>query len=334
MKPAMTRNSNRENAMTVKAPTPTDLLQAKSFVAAHYPRTPLYPAPILSRDHGREIFVKYENHGPVRSFKARGALYRLSLLTAPQRERGVVTASTGNHGQGIAYAGALLSVPTTTVVPEGSPRIKTDNIRALGGELRITGKSLHEAEVEAKAIAKRDGKLFIEDGDDAGLMAGAGTLAWEILDQLPTVSAIIVPVGGGNLISGVALVAKRLRPDIRIIGVQSAQAPSVYHSWKEKVIREALCKTSAGGLATSRPGKLAFAVLKDLVDSMILVSDAELNEGILTVLGATGQIAEGAGAAPFAALKKVRSGLGAGGIVLILTGGNLPVEDLRKIMAV
>jgi threonine dehydratase len=317
--------------MTAHPPTPAELLRARSYLARHYPRTPLYPAPLLSRAHGGEIHVKYENHGPVRSFKARGALYRLSRLRGEERTRGVVTASTGNHGQGIAYAGAALGIPTTIVVPEGAPPLKTDNIGRLGGRLRIAGRTLHEAEQEAKALASREGMLFIEDGDDAGLMAGAGTIAWEILEDLPDAAAILVPVGGGNLIAGIALVAKQLRPDIRIIGVQSAEAPAVYRSWQDKVPREAPCRTSAGGLATGRPGQLAFAMLRDRVDSMLLVSDAELDQAILTVIETTGQIAEGAGAAPFAALRKPGSRAERGSTVLILTGGNLPLGDLRRI---
>jgi threonine dehydratase len=316
-----------------QAPSPLDLLRARAFIAAHYARTPLYPAPVLSRECGCELFVKHENHGPIRSFKARGALYRLSLLDAVQKQRGVVTASTGNHGQGIAFAGRVLEVLTTIVVPEDAPRIKTDNIRFLGGELRVIGTDLAEAEREARTIAEREGKILIEDGDDAGLMAGAGTIAWEILDQLPETSAIVVPVGGGNLIAGIALVARRLKPGIRIIGVQSEAAPSVYRSWQSKRVIEAASTTFAGGLATSHPGALAFSVLSGLVDSMVLVSEADLHEGILTALRTTGQIAEGAGAAVFAALKPLKPELSGLKTVLILSGGNLPIEDLQKLMS-
>jgi threonine dehydratase len=319
------------NALTTP-PTPVDLLRARSFVAAHYLRTPLYPATALSQEYACDLFVKYENHGPIRSFKARGALYRLSLLDEEQRCRGVVTASTGNHGQGVAFAGKVLKVPTTIVVPQNAPRIKTDNIRFLGGDLRIVGTSLAEAEMEARTISDREGKILIEDGDDSGLMAGAGTVAWEILDQLPDSSAIVVPVGGGNLIAGIALVAKCLKPAIRIIGVQSEAAPSVYQSWKDKRMIEAPSRTFAGGLATSHPGRLAFSVFRNLVDLMVLVSEEELREGILTVLRTTGQIAEGAGAAVFAGLKPLRSELSRLKTVLVLSGGNLPFEDLRQLM--
>jgi threonine dehydratase len=313
-------------------PTSEDFLKARAFIERNYLRTLLYPSALLSQEHGCEVFVKYENHGPVRSFKARGALYRLSLLSADERQRGVVAASTGNHGQGIAYAGRVLSIPTAIVVPQDAPRIKTDNIRFLGSELVMSGQLLSDSEHEARSISRRTGKILIEDGEDAGLMAGAGSIAWEILDQLPNASAIIVPVGGGNLIAATAFVAKMLRPDIRIIGVQSAAAPSVYESWRQGAVKTEPCTTFAGGLATSHPGTLAFSVLQNLVDSIMLVSEEELRNGIMTALMSTGQLTEGAGAASFAALPKVASTLRGQKVVLLLTGGNLPVEDLKQLL--
>jgi threonine dehydratase len=321
-----------ETASSGPAPTAEDFLKARSFIERNYLRTPLYPSPLLSQQHGCEVHVKYENHGPVRSFKARGALYRLSLLSAAERQRGVVAASTGNHGQGIAYAGRALSVPTTIVVPQDAPRIKTDNIRFLGSELVFSGTLLSDSENEARAIASRTGRVLIEDGEDAGLMAGAGSIAWEILDQLPDASAIIVPVGGGNLIAATAFVAKLLRRDIKIIGVQSEAAPSVYQSWREGLVKTEACTTFAGGLATSHPGALAFGVLRNLVDSMILVSEAALRTGMMTALASTGQLTEGAGAASFAALPKIAPELPGQKLVVLLTGGNLPVEDLRHLL--
>lgn len=310
----------------------TDLLKARRFMEHHYLRTPLDPVAALSREYGLEAYVKFENHGPVRSFKTRGALYRLSLLSEEERRRGVITASTGNHGQGIALAGNRLSVPTVIVVPEGTPRLKSDNIQLLGAELRIAGHDLGEAEKKARSLAASMGMVFIEDGDDPGLMAGAGTIAWEILDQLPEVDAIVIPVGGGNLIAGMALVAKLLRPDIRIIGVQSEAAPAVYESWRQGSIVQSPSNTFAGGLATARPGHLAFSVLKDLVDTMVLVSESDLRRAVLTVLAKTGQLAEGAGAAAFAALPMLAPSLSGGKVVLLLSGGNIPVEDLKTLI--
>jgi threonine dehydratase len=316
----------------MSGPDATELLKARAFIERNYLRTALRPAPLLSREHGCEVFVKCENHGPVRSFKARGALYRLSQLSPEQRLRGVVTASTGNHGQGMALAGRLLGVPTTVVVPEGTPAIKSDNIRFLGAELRIAGADLAAAEAEMRAIATATGRLIVEDGEDAALMAGAGTIAWEILDQLPDAGAIVVPVGGGNLIAGTALVAKWLRPDIRIVGVQSEAAPAVYESWRNGSPTAARCETFAGGLATSRPGALAFSVLKERVDSMLLVSEDALRRAVVTALAATGEVVEGAGAAPFAGLAAAAPALAGRKVVLLLSGGNLPIEELRELL--
>jgi threonine dehydratase len=314
------------------APTIVDFLKARAFIERNYLRTPLLAIPNLSQRYGCEIFAKYENQGPVRSFKARGALYRLSLLNEDERRRGVIAASTGNHGQGVAYAGRMLSVPVTIVVPERTPALKTDNIVYLGGKLIVCGTSLYDAEEEARAIAARTGQVIIEDGEDAGLMAGAGTIVWEILDQLPNASAIVVPVGGGNLIAATAFIAKLLRPDIQIIGVQSEAAPAVCESWLKGEITTLPCTTFAGGLATSRPGMLAFSVLRELVDTFLLVGEDDLRCGVATAIATTGQLAEGAGAAPFAALQQIAPSLLGRKVVLLLTGGNLPVDELRSFL--
>lgn len=328
----MTSGAASQQSSVGARPTVTDLLKARRFMERHYLRTPLDPVAALSREYGLEAYVKFENHGPVRSFKARGALYRLSLLSEDERVRGVITASTGNHGQGIALAGRRLSVPTVIVVPVGTPRLKSDNIQLLGAELRIAGHDLAEAENEARSLAASMGMVFIEDGDDPGLMAGAGTIAWEILDQLPEVDAIIIPVGGGNLIAGMALVTKLLRSDIRIIGVQSNAAPAVHESWRQGSVVRTPSNTFAGGLATARPGHLAFSVLKDLVDTMVLVSEDDLRRAMLTVLAKTGQLAEGAGAAAFAALPMLAPSLSGGKVALLLSGGNIPIEDLKTLI--
>ena len=182
----MIQPSSQSKGRTITGiPAPADLLDAHSMLAHHYPRTPLYFSAALSRQSGCEVFVKYENHGPVRSFKARGALYRLSLLSADERRRGVVAASTGNHGQGIAYAARVLGISATVVVPDGTPELKTDAIESHDCELRIIGGDLAESNEEAQTIAAREGKLFVEDGNDGGLMAGAASIAWEVLEELP-----------------------------------------------------------------------------------------------------------------------------------------------------
>jgi threonine dehydratase len=314
-------------------PTPAQLLEARAVVARHHPRTPLHRSARLSQESGCSVHVKHENHGPIRSFKARGALYRVSLLSPDERAAGVVTASTGNHGQGIAYASAREGVASTVVAPEGAPSIKLDAMLLLGATVRVDGADLAESTRIAAELAAAEGMTYVEDGDDGGLMAGAGTIAWEILEDLPRADVLVVPVGGGNLIAGVALVAKRLRPDLRIVGVQSSAAQSVYLSFREGRVVEAACETFAGGLATSYPGRLAFSVVRDLVDEIRLVEEDELRRGIARVLATTGQVAEGAGAAAFAALDRYGSEWRGANVVLILTGGNTPVGELRETLA-
>lgn len=309
-------------------PTIVELLEARGIVAQYLPRTALHRSENLSRIHRCHVYVKYENHSAIRSFKARGAVYSLWRLPQPERQAGVVTASTGNHGQGIAYAGRTLGVPATIVVPQNTPELKSDAIRSFGGEVRVFGEAIEEASAHARDIARREGKIYIEDGEDGGLMAGAASIAWEIFEDLPDVSAIVAPVGSGNLLAAVTLVAKTLNAGVKIIGVQSEAAASTVVSWKEGRVVERRSGTFAEGIAASVPGNLAFSVIKDAVDDMVLVGEAELRNSIVTVLQTTGQIAEGAAAAPFAALTRYGASWSQQRVVLLLTGGNLPIETL------
>lgn len=314
-------------------PTLIDIVKARTVIRSYLRPTPLYRAPALSQMLGIDLFIKYENHQPIRSFKVRGALYRMSLLSKEERPYGVVTASTGNHGQGIAYAASVLGVPATVIVPHGTPLVKTAPIEQLGGRLLVFGHDIAEGFEKAKEIAVETGAVYIEDGDDAGLMAGAGTIGLEIIEDLPGTDVIVVPVGGGNLIAGLSLAAKRLNPAVRIIGVQAEKAPSVYLSWKRgRLVTTDSCDTFAGGLATRYPGGLAFSVLKNLVDEIHLVTENEMRQAILLVLEKTGYVAEGAGAAPFAlCLKRAHTWAGRH-VVALFSGGNLAPEMLREIM--
>jgi threonine dehydratase len=313
-------------------PGPAELLAARGFVAAHHPRTPLRRSGALSAATGCEVHVKCENEAPVRSFKGRGPLWSMSRLSADERASGVVTASTGNHGQGVASAGRLLGIRTVVVVPESTPALKCDRIRALGGTLLVVPGDLAAATDAARVHADDEGLRYVEDGEDPGLMAGAGTIAWEVLEDLPQTDAIVVPVGGGNLIAGIALVAKQLNPEIRVIGVQSDAAPAAVRSWQAREIIELPCETRAGGLATSYPGGLALSVMLDLVDEMQLVPESELGRHVVAVLSETGALIELAAAAPFAVLDRLAPDLAGRRVVLIQTGGNLPVHELAELL--
>lgn len=313
-------------------PTIAESLEARRFVAQYLLRTPLHHSESLSRIHKCRVYVKYENHSIIRSFKARGAFYSLSRLSEAARRAGVVTASTGNHGQGVAYAGRTLGIPVTVVLPSNAPKLKADAIRAFGADVRAEETAIGKASARAEDIARREGKVHVEDGEDGGLMAGAASIAWEIFEDLPDVSTIVAPVGSGNLLAALCLVAKRLNPKVQMIGVQSEAAASAVDSWKEGRIIERTAETFAEGIAAHVPGKLAFDVIKQAVDDMVVVSEAELRDGIRTALERTGQIAEGAGAASFAALTRYGGSWAGQNVVLVLSGGNLPVETLRALL--
>lgn len=315
-------------------PTPEDLLAARRFVAACHPRTPLRPLHgVPAAADGREFYVKCEDETEIRSFKGRGALWLLACRHRQEARRGVITASTGNHGQGVAYAAAQVGVRSVVVVPAGSSRLKMDRIQSFGAELRVDGADIGAASVVARAAALAEDLTYVEDGEDPELMAGAATVAWEILEELPSAEAIVVPVGGGNLIAGIALAAKRLKPTVKIIGVQSEAAPAVVRSWECGEVVEMPCATFAGGLATPFPGRLAFRVIRELVDEMCLVSEAELRAEIRESLATRATLIEGAAAAPFAALRRYGTSWPAGPTVLVQTGANLSLRELRAVLA-
>jgi len=313
-------------------PTMVDLLEARALVNRYLRPTPLHFSHGLSRLSGCEVYVKYENCSPIRSFKARGALYSLWRLTADERRAGVITESTGNHGQGIAYAGKMLGIPATIVVPSIAPELTRQAIRSFGGELCVFGDNVSDTGPQTRKMAAESGKTLIEDGADGGLMAGAATIAWEILQDLPDVQVMVVPVGSGNLIAATCLVAKRLNPAIRVVGVQAEGAAAAALSLKRGSIVQSSIDTFAEGIADSAPGPLAFEVLKKDVDEIALVSDKEIGQSIVTVLSETGHVAEGAGAAAFAALEKYGSKWAGLKVVPILSGGNLPVERLHSFL--
>lgn len=312
-------------------PTPEDLLAARRFVASVHSRTPLRPLLDPGLATGRELYVKCEDEAEIKSFKGRGALWRLARMGDNQARTAVITASTGNHGQGVAYAASRIGVRSVVVVPVGSSRFKMERIAGFGAELRVSGADIGEAAHAAREAALAEDLVYVEDGEDPDLMAGAATVGWEILEDLPAASAIVVPVGGGNLIAGVALAAKRLKPSITIIGVQSEAAPAVVRSWERGQLVEMPCATFAGGLATPFPGKLAFHVIREMVDEMYLVSEAALRAEIRHSLDTRATLIEGAAAAPFAALRRYGADW-PDRTVLVQSGANLALDELRTIL--
>lgn len=313
-------------------PSPETLLAARRFVRSCHPNTALRPLRATWLPEAATVYVKCEDETPIKSFKGRGALWLLACLDDRARGTGVITASTGNHGQGVAFAATRSGVRSVVVVPAGSSPLKMDKIRGLGAELRVIGADLAQASLAAREAAAAEDLIYVEDGEDPALMAGAATVGWEILEEMPETDTIVVPVGGGNLIAGIALVARRLKPSVRVIGVQSAAAPSVTRSFEAGRVIDVPSATFAGGLATSFPGKLAFGVMRDLVDEMVLVSEAELRAEIREALVSRATLIEGAAAAAFAALRRYGISWGTR-IVLIQTGANVSLAELESALA-
>jgi threonine dehydratase len=298
-----------------------DVYRARSVVSRYLQPTPLLRNRGLSERFGCDLWVKYENCTPIRSFKARGGIYRCSTLD--EAVPGVASASTGNHGQGMALGAKLAGKRAVVVAPVGSNPAKLAAMRALGADLREEGADLAESNEVAKAIARQEGLLYIEDGEDPDVMIGAATLALEIIEQLPNIDDLVVQVGGGNLLGACALVLYRAAPHVRLTGVQSSAAPAVYESWKaRKLLTNPRCETFAGGIATSYPGGFTFDYWRDRLDEMTLVSDNDIIDAALLMLRETGHLPEGAGATALAGIAQDPERYRDRKVVVLLSGGN------------
>jgi threonine dehydratase len=298
-----------------------DVYRARSVVSRHLKPTPLLRNRGLSELLGCDLWVKYENCTPIRSFKGRGGIYRLSTLDA--EIPGVVSASTGNHGQGMALGAKLAGKRAVIVVPAGANPGKVAAIRDLGADLREAGATLAESNEIAKQIGREENLLYVEDGEDPDVMIGCATLALEIVEQLPELDDLVIPVGGGNLIGACALVLKHAAPHVRLSGVQPEAAPAVYESWKAgKAVTSERCETFAGGLATNYPGSYTLDYWMDRVDSMSLVSEVALVESAIVMLRETGHLPEGAGAATLAGVLNDPERYKGKRVVILFSGGN------------
>ncbi len=313
-------------------PTLQDIRQAAELVHKHVSPTPLRHSAALSKLVGAEVYVKYENHHPINVFKIRGAVYKMSVMGEEERARGVVTASTGNHGQAIAYGAALTGSHATIFMPEVSNPEKVESMQNLGAEIVFQGKDFNEALQGCTAYAEENGSTLIHPADQ-DLVAGVGSMGLEIFQELPDPDVIITPIGQGSSICGNSIVAKSLRPQARMIGVQAELAPSIYLSFKEgRMVETADCNTFAEGMATRAPAEGTFNIIKELVDDIVLVSEEQMYEAIRLYLEKTHNLAEGAGAAPLAAALKIKESLKGEKVVLILSGGNLSLNQLRDIL--
>lgn len=301
--------------------TLTDVYRARAVVSRYLQPTPLLRSRTLSEQLGCDLWVKYENCSPIRSFKGRGGIYRASTL-GPDIA-GMTTASTGNHGQGIAWGARLFGKRAIVVAPVGANPYKLAAMRSLGAEVVEEGATLTDSNEVAKRLAAAKGLLYVEDGEDPDVMLGCATLALEIIEQLPELDDLVVQLGGGNLIGSCALVLDNAAPHVRLHGVQSSAAPASYESWQAgEPLVSSRCETFAGGVATSYPGHYTFEYWKRSVEHLHLVSDDDLVDAAMVMLRETGHLPEGAGAAALAGVLQDPGRYEGRSVVVLLSGGN------------
>lgn len=283
---------------------------------------------------GIQLFVKHENFHPTGSFKVRNALALVTALAPAQRQRGLVAATRGNHGLGLAYAGRLLECPVTVCVPEGNNPEKNQALTALGARLVIEGRDYDEAVTVAARLVREEGRVLAHSTNDPRVIAGAGTLALEMLREEPGLEALVIAVGGGSQAVGALVAARRLAPAVQVFGVQAAGAPAIHDSWHagRPLAREA-AHTFADGLATRRAYELTFPALRAGLTDFITVTEAEIAHALRLLLRTTHTLVEGAGAAGLAGLIKLRDRLAGRRVGIVLSGANIDAETLRRVIS-
>ena len=314
-------------------PTFVDVLDAARQIRPYLSSTPLRRYPTLDRLVGAEVHVKHENHNPTGAFKVRGGVNLVSRLTEDERLRGVIAASTGNHGQSVAFAARLFGVSAIICAPAAANPVKVEAMQDFGAEVILEGERYDDSRINAERLAKEHGYRYIHSGDEPLLISGVGTHTLEILDEEPGIDTVIVPIGGGSGAAGACIVAKAVNPKIEVIGVQSDQAVAAYLSWKHKDLRESPNRTRTEGLSTAIPFELPQRILRRLLDDFILVSDDEIDAATAAMIEKTRTLVEAAGAASLAAAIKIRDRLANRRVALICSGGNISPAQLRALIA-
>jgi threonine dehydratase len=318
----------------MEPPVYEDVVTAAPVVHRYIRPTPLYEWPALSALLGCRFYLKHENHTPAGAFKVRGGVYLVSRLSDDVRRRGILGCTTGNHGQSLAYAARVFGVRCVIVVPQNANPGKLAAMRSMGAELIEVGRDFDEARDHCEVLHKREGFRYIHSANEPDLIAGVGSYALELFDDLPNPDVIFVPVGLGSGICGTAIVAKTRSPATKVIGVQAEGAPAMTLSWRAgKLIETESVNTFAEGMATRRPAELTQSIMRRLVHDMVLVSDAALREAIMLLLEKTHNLAEGAGAAPLAAAIQMREQLAGKTVVGVMSGGNLDLRELGRLLS-
>src|SRR5947209_10654347 len=322
-------------------PTFEDIVAAREFISAHLPKTPLVRVPKLSEELGCDYYAKLENLQPTGAFKVRGGVNLVGNEVSTARVSGwdkdaarandpttLITASTGNHGQSIAYAGMLFGTRVIIYAPtENVNESKMQAMRDLGAEVRLHGRDFDEARLEVERLAREEGFRYVHSANEPKLIAGVGTIGLEIFEDVSNVDVIIAPAGGGSCVSGNSIVAHKLNPRVRVIATQSEAAPALWHAWHNRSLDPyPTMRTEHEGLATRVPFELTNRILWDLAADFVLVTDDEINEAICLLARHAKQVAEGAGAASLAAAIKLRDHLRRKKVVGVLTGGNIALE--------
>ena len=316
------------------APPPVTLdviREAARRLEGRIDRTPMHHSRALSKATGADVWVKYENLHPTGAFKERGALNRLLQLTEDERRRGVIAASAGNHAQALAHHAQALGVPATIVMPRGTPNVKIEQTRMRGANIVIEGDTFDDAFAHALKLEKERDLVFVHPFDDAGVIAGQGTTALEMLEEAPELECLVVPIGGGGLIAGMAIAAKALNPNISVIGVEAESYPSF-----QARTRGQLCNTRtqtiAEGIAVKRVGDLPFQLAGELIDEIILIDEPGFERAIALYVAAEKTVAEGAGAATLAALLVAPALFKGRKVGIVLSGGNIDTRLLASVL--
>jgi threonine dehydratase len=318
----------------MQVPTLRDVYRAKKLIGQYLPRTPLQYSAGLSQYLDAEVYLKHEEHLPLGAFKGRGGINLLAQLSPEERNRGVITASTGNHGQSIASACRVFGARALIAVPEESNPLKVAAMRALGAELIFHGANYDEAREHAQRLAGEEGYRYVHPSNEPLLIAGVATAALEVIEDLPEVELILSPFGGGSGVAGACLVAKAVDPAIQVYAVQSQAAPAGYLSWKQGQMVQSPVETFAEGVATGNGYQLPQTIIRHLLDDFVLVSDDEIRWAMGLLIEKAHTLAEGAGAAATAGAVKVREQLKSKKVVIVVSGANVTLAQLTEAVKV
>ena len=320
------------NPVLPKSPNFTDVLLARRQIRPYLGPTPLYEYPALSSLVGSTTWVKHENHQPIGAFKVRGGVNLIVQMPQDERRRGVISASTGNHGQSICYAARLFGVQATICVPENANPVKVESMLAMGARVLRHGRDFDEAREFCELQARERGYRYIHSGNEPLLVAGVATATLEALEEQPELEVLLVPVGGGSGAAGACLAGKTIKPSLRVIGVQSEAAPAAHLSWRRRSVATSNMNTCAEGLATRVGFELPQQILWELLDDFVLVSEEELRRATYLMVEKTRNLVEPAGAAPLAAALRLRDQLAGKTIGLMCSGGNISPAQLAEIL--